>query len=362
MADGHTFLVPGWPWFVKEGRLHWGMQPTRRADVATFQPLGKYWGRDVSRVYCAGSEMRDADPETFRVLNDLYAKDARNAYTLKGPIAGADAPSFQAVGPTEHAFNTTNGYAKDDRAVYHTTLGGTACVIKGADTATFTPRGFGYGSDGTAVYYERKKVPGADPATWQHVRGPHSRSGKAAYVLGQRVRGADGNRLESLPILGVGEYWSRDVTGYYHWAEARDHREYLAAFRECFIFLGRVSGISLTWGRTNSLPPGDDRSWAVAEHAWIEVVCEEWLQRPAVEVAGAPVIGKAFRFGEGLRLSLLSPPRWTDERRAWILRPAQDPTRAERRLLLFSVPLWWEYGSPDRIDAITSLVEAARTG
>jgi hypothetical protein len=350
--------MPGGPWFVKDGQIHWGMQPVRRADVATFRPLSEYWGRDAVRVYCAGSEMRGADPETFRVLNTLYAKDSHSAYTLKGSIAGADARSFEAVGPTLHAFNTDNGYARDCRSVYHTTVGGKAVVVKGADAASFTPCGHGYAADRYAVYFERKKLAGADPAAWQHLRGPHSRSGRNAYVLGRRIRGADGNRLESLPILEGNEYWSRDRTGYYRWGQPADPGPYQQALRECFIFRGRVSRISLTWGRTNPLPPDEAESWAVAEHAWIDVVCGEWVQKPDIEVVEVPKVGAPFRFGEALHLALLSPPSWAAEDRVWIFRPVQDHSRVEKRLELARVGLWWEYGGPDQVGAIRKLVEA----
>jgi len=356
-----SVLVPGWPWYVKDGRLHWAMQQARRASVATFEPLGEYWGRDAERVYVAGSEMRDADRETFQVLNTLYAKDRRKAYTLKGPIAEADAATFEAIGPTEHAFNTTNGYAKDSRNVYHTTVGGKACVIKGADADSFVSRGHGYGSDSSAVYFERKRVPGADPAAWRLLRGPHSCSGTNAYVLGQRIGGADGRRLESLPVLEGPECWSRDDNGYYRWTEPGDPRQYFQEFRRCFVFLGKVSGVSLTWDRTNPLPPELEDSWAIAKHAWIDVVCREWLQKPDVHVTEIPKLGEPFRFGQGLRLCLLAPPTWMHEDRIWIFRPIEDPSWADGRLVLSCSEIWWEYLSLSQIDIIQSLIAATKS-
>lgn len=304
--------------------------------------------------------MRDADVETFRVLNSLYAKDARNAYTIKGPIREAeDASAFKTVGRTEHAFNTTNGYAKDARLVYHTIVGGKASVINGADTASFTSRGNGYGSDNSAVYFERKKVPGADPDKWQHIRGPHSRSEKNAYVLGQRIREANGNCLESLPILERSEYWCRDDKGYYRWNQPGDPATYLKVFRQCFIFLGRVSNVSLTWNRTESLDPARSDSWAIAQHAWILVNCKEWIQKPDLDVAEVPRLGEPFKFGAGLHLELLAPPPWREEDRIWIFKPVQDHQRVERRLVLSSTMTWWEYSSLDQLDSIKKTIAAA---
>jgi hypothetical protein len=354
-----SFLAPGWPWFVRDNQLFFGVQQVRTADIPTFQALSEFWGRDVHRVYCAGSEMRDADVQTFRVLNRLYAEDIRNAYTIKGPIPEADVSSFTAVGPTEHAFDTTNGYAKDSRRVYHTIVGKKACVIKDADAASFASCGNGYGRDDSAVYYERTKMPGADPVHWQHIRGPHSRSETNAYVLGRRIRGANAVCLESLPILDISEYWSRDDKSYYYWDKPGDPEDYFKEFRRCFIFLGKVSNISLTWNRTETLDPHRADSWFIAEHAWISVDCKEWLQEPEVEVAERPRIGEPLRFGEGLHLKLLAPLTWMNEDRIWILKPIQDHRSVEKKLALSSTMVWWEYSALDQLDSTKKTIAAA---
>lgn len=219
-------LLPGSVWAVSDQRLFFGMQEIRKADLSSFHVLGEWWARDATKAYCAGSEIRDANVNTFQVLNTLYAKDARRAYTMKGPILEVDdVACFEVIGGTDHPFNTSNGYAKDSRRVYHTILGAKACEIKGADAASFIARGHGYGSDKANVYYERKKVVGADPTKWQHIRGPHSRSGKNAYFLGKRIRGADGESLESLPQLLAGHCWSRDSNNYYRDDQPADPKE-----------------------------------------------------------------------------------------------------------------------------------------
>lgn len=352
-------LISGWPWYACDGRLHWGMQAMRRADLATFEPLGKYWGRDATRVYNCGSEMRDADRNSFRVLNELYAKDCRKAYTMMGPIAEADVATFEAIGPVLHPFNAENGYAKDCRGVYHTTLGGRTCILKGADPLTFIPRGNGYGSDATSVYFERRKVPGVDLQSWQFVRGPHSRSGKNAYVVGRRIRGADGRRLVSLPILELGGLWCRDDTGYYDRDVAVDPRGYLDVFRNCFIFTGKVSNVSLRFDRENYRPPQGPNPWAFADHAWIDVICSRILQRPDLEVAVEPRVGEPFRFGEGFHIPLLSPPTWMDEERIWIMRP-RDSMRVGTLTLLVARN-WREYSPLGDLDMISELIAAAKS-
>jgi len=354
-----SYLVPGWPWYLSDQRLFFGTQEIRR-DIATFQPLNEWWGRDVQRVYCAGSEVRAADVVSFRVLNAVYAKDSRKVYTIRGPIREAeDASTFEAIGPTEHAFNATNGYGKDARLVFHTVAGEKVHVIKGADAASFTPRGRGFGSDNSAVYFQRTKLANAEPDEWQHLRGPHSRSERHAYVLGKRIRGANASSLESLPILDIAEYWSRDDNNYYRWDQPADPRGYLDEFRQCFVFQGRVTKVSLTWNSTVSLDPSRSESWAIAQHAWVWVECKEWIQKPDLDVAVIPQLGESFKCGEGVHLGLLEPPVWREEDRIWIFKPVQDHRRVERRLVLSRTMTWLEYSSLDQLDSIKKTVAAA---
>jgi hypothetical protein len=355
-------LVPGWPWVVDEGRLYWGMKHVTKADLASFQPLNDFWGRDASRVYCAGSEMRDADLDTFHVLNKLYAKDSRHAYTPLGPIKEADADSFEAIGPIEHPFNTFNSFAKDKRFVYHTWSGGKACILKGADSGSFSPCGHGYGRDESSVYFERKKLASAQSSDWQYIRGPHSRAAKNGYWLGKRISGADGRSLESLPIIDS-EYWCRDHKGYYLDDKPGDPRKYLEQFRQCFVFVGKVSSVSLTWKHTYPLPSDQTDSWSIADHAWISVICKEWLQKPDIEIEAAelPKIGEPFRFGQGVHLGLLAPPDWMNEDRIWIFTPNQDYKRVEKRLVLLSIKVWWEYTSLDQLEFLKDLIVAANS-
>jgi hypothetical protein len=339
-----TALVLGWPWNVKSGALYFGGYPAKAADAASFQPLSEFWGRDANHVFCATSVMRDADVKTFTVLNELYAKDARHAYTIKGQIKDADAASFTAVGSTQHPFDTTNGYAKDKNYVYHTVVGGKACVMKNADPETFAAYGRGWGGDKSSVYWERFRLQGAAPADWRPVGGPHSVSGKNAYCLKKKIRGGDGRHLESLPILDIfGGLWSRDAKWYFRSDEPCDPRQYLDAFRQCFIFRGRVSDVLLSCNETKHVLPADRaESWSVAGHCWISVVCKEWLRMPDIPVSNLPVVGEPFRFGEGLRLTLLYPLTWMAEDRTWIFRPVEDRSRINQPLRLTSIEYWWE--------------------
>lgn len=177
--------------------------------------------------------------------------------------------------------------------------------------------------------------------------------------MGQRIRGANGNCLESLPFLESFEHWSRDDKGYYRWDKLSDPEPYLKKFRECYIFRGKVSKVSLSWNRTEALDPTHADSWAIADHGWFFVDCKEWIQKPDLDVAEIPQIGEPFRFGEGLRLNLLAQRTWMGEDRIWVFIPVQDSQRVEKRLVLINTPLWWEYSSLDQLDSLQKTIAAA---
>lgn len=353
------YLVPGWLWFVKDGKVYWGGAEPLKADVQTFRPLSDFWGCDAETVFSAGSRIRDADAKTFHVFNRLYAKDCRRAYTLKGPIPEADAETFEAIGPSRHAFNTTNGYARDRHHVFHTIIGGKACILRDVAPAEFVPCGHGYGRDRTSVFFERKKLPGATPEEWEFLQGPYSRSGQKAFMLGERIRKGRGETFESLPILEMGQFWARDGQSYFFREAPADPAPYLDALRQCFVFVGRAVDASLTWGQTLTLDPLQEHSWQVAQHARISVVCNEWLHRPPVDVTEPPEIGKACSIPMGLHLDHLCRREWMHDDRIWILRAQQDPRAIEKRLFLSFANFWWEYSDLSLRPLIEELLREA---
>lgn len=351
-------VVAGWPWFVEAGDLYFGtVTKVSKADIATFQPLGDWWGRDCKHVFCAGRAIRDADVSSFRVLNRLYAKDAHRAYTIKGPIEAADAKTFQAMGPTIHPFNTHNGFAKDSRNVYHSVVGGVASLVKGADPESFRACGNGYGCDNRTVYFERKALPNADPTNWIHIAGVHSRSGDYAFFRDSQIPGASGSRLQSLPLLSYGEEWSRDDKQYFCREEPRDPRSYLEIMRQCFIFVGKAVDVNLS-SNGQPLDPDEAHSWEYADHGWIHVVCEKWLQEPPTKVEEKPKIGEPFKFGE-CDLSYLASQTWMKENRIWIFNTFRDRSRKGKKLCLSRAPVWWQYSALHELGKIEGLIKDA---
>jgi hypothetical protein len=213
--------------------------------------------------------------------------------------------------------------------------------------------------DASAVYFQRKKLAGAKPGEWRHVRGPHSRSGKNAYCLEKKIRGADGRHLVSLPILGTGDFWSRDDKGYYRFDQPADPKPYFEEFRKCCIVVGLAVHAALTWKQTYSFPPQRPESWELAGHVWITVTCKGILQKSESPFEYSLEEGKDVRLGEGFHLNLLYPTSWLEEDRIWIFRPIQDQSRRERPVFFRPSQVWWEYSSMTDLEFVKNLIAEA---
>ncbi|WP_425617799.1 DKNYY domain-containing protein [Anatilimnocola sp. NA78] len=353
------YLVPGWIWHLRDGALHFGVDPMPRADLSTFVPLSDTWARDATRVYCFSREMRDADISTFRVLNSLYAKDSNFAYTMAGKIKGADAETFEVVGPIGHPFNTFNGYAKDRNQVFFHVQGGKVSPLKGADPNTFRTFGNGFASDASTVYCERTKLHGAKPADWIPLLGPYSRSGGTAYFRNEKIAGARADQLVPLPIIDYNK-WSRAGNDFFCGSQPGDSGEYLAQFRECFVFRGRATNIKLRWMNWQAdvqLDPLDPIAWQVAGASSIELVADQWLQQPKVQVKDHPQLGNPI-WVPGTDTELLTEQTWLNEDRVWVLRPVQMKRRAKLRDL-FPCDAWHQYSQLDQLPVIEQLIADA---
>ncbi len=357
-----SVIVRGWPWCEASGKLYFGgMHHIRYADRSTFDVLSKWWARDSKNVYSAGSVIRDADVESFTVLNELYAKDANRAYTMMGPIKGADVSTFTSIGDTKHPCSTYKRYAKDSQAVYHTTKGGKACLMKAADPATFTPLSHGYGCDSKHVFCERTKLPGAKPDEWEFIRGHHSRSAERAFLWNKRIKGARGNSLRSLPMIDFLDIWCRDDKSFFNRTSPANPQDYFLDFLNCFIFVGKVDHVELKCTQDDKEVSVDEPdAWMLAGHAWIYVTPSKWLQKPSMDGVPTPKIGKPVRFGQGMYLDSLTEGNWMDEDRIWMLQAHQDSSHVEPHCFFSCVNVWWEYLHLSELGFITDLIVEAQ--
>ena len=131
------------------------------------------------------------DPKTFRRLEgqDLigygscsagYAADAVHAFYEGRPMAGADVRSLRLIGASGSV------YAKDQRRVY-----GEGVPISSA-IDTFQAHQSGYGTDGDAIFWGRKRLPGRQLTTFV----VYAKSEAAAFLYGEVLPGVEAKTFE----------------------------------------------------------------------------------------------------------------------------------------------------------------------
>lgn len=163
------------PYSIREGVIYWLHHPVPKADPVTFRHLGGDWGRDAERVFVQ-TKQKKVDAASFQLLNPVFAKDINAAYDREGPIKGADATSFVVLDSGVNVNDdiipmiSARGYARDRNSVFYHDQGfGRATALRGADAGSFVSLRNDYGYDSSGVWFQKSRLPKADPLTWVHL-------------------------------------------------------------------------------------------------------------------------------------------------------------------------------------------------
>jgi hypothetical protein len=196
----HLTSVPlGYSFFERNGCVFWREKPITGALPETFVALNHHWGKDANHVYCQDLVLRNADPETFIALNALFAKDRANVYWYRSVIKDADPATFEPIGD-DCDWDFVRGYARDCENVYHAVLTiGKPNKVKSARREMFRALGNGYGTDGTSVFYEMLRLPGADPSSWRYLGQGYSVDERRVFYFNCLLKTVDPRSLEILP-------------------------------------------------------------------------------------------------------------------------------------------------------------------
>ena len=159
------------------GQTHYQAPPFRGLDRATYQILNALFAKDAKMVYYRCGKFPKADPASFRVLDPGYYREPAE---------------FSLDHPESHGMPHFQGYARDDRDIYHYVLTiGQPSAIRGADLETFAILRFGYAHDRNHVYHERTRIKGAKPGDFRQINPYYSIDTKKVYYLGGALAGAE---------------------------------------------------------------------------------------------------------------------------------------------------------------------------
>lgn len=187
-----VFSLPGnaQRYEVDHGRVFYGEELVRHADVRSFIDLGFGYAKDNHNVYMNGRVLENVDPTTFRLkerpghrpqdyeMEDRgphrgYFKTTFNVYYGNKKI-DAMASTFKEIG---------NGYAKDSFNVFYY-----GEKIEGATASSFKELGGGYSKDSFNVYYYGQKVEGAMASSFKYIGNGYGQDSFNAFYRGQKLK------------------------------------------------------------------------------------------------------------------------------------------------------------------------------
>ncbi len=183
------------------------------ADPATARPAGDqdhfpYYLVDTKNVFRDGVLIKGIHAESFRIYNRVFAGDKQIIFTPYGNAKVLHPEFFEALDDGNCYYLKTNGepsvfgagYGRDDVHVYWFDGSNStphAVVVR----ACKTPRSFvsldhGYGRDEDSVYFEGRRIKGADPVSWEMLNRLYSRDNAHVYYFTEKVESADVDTFE----------------------------------------------------------------------------------------------------------------------------------------------------------------------
>ena len=261
-----------------------------KIDPATMEVLNHDFIKDRQRVYRKGVLLRGIAPEGFRILNPAYLGNHQVIYTPYGDAKVAHPETFEVLdsgmgqfGPEGYgrdrefvyfftcstdtpyavrlracknpgAFTLLpDGYAKDDRHVYHAQT-----VVKKADVQSFAVLGDGYARDDRHIFWREQSL-SCRAQAFQVWGDGYAGDGRLAFYRGELLD-ADGAAFTPL-----GDAYASDGTRVF--GEGRP----LDAAPQTFVLLGNGyagDGERIFWG--SRLLDADQASFRVLDGGYAE--------------------------------------------------------------------------------------------
>ncbi len=116
------------------------------------------------------------------------------------------------------------GYVEQDGKIYHygtysVKYGPKLILIPEADAETFESITDNIGLDKNYVFRDRSIIPGADPATFVHVKGYFWKDSRAVYNLQIRPHNTEIKGADPATFKVIDGYWSKDKSNVYYFIE-----------------------------------------------------------------------------------------------------------------------------------------------
>ena len=193
-----------------------------KIDKETFQEISVVYSKDKNGVYVIENrgwkKLEGLDPVTFEIINisgsaRRYLKDKNGIYSIDGDSDNLVLEKLPYDPQTYEVINQL--YSRDKNNIYYDNK-----KIEGADLLTFQRIDeYIYSKDKNNIYFRGKKISGVDKETFEKIdKYNYSKDKNNIYYDDKKIEGVDKNTFELTYDFGsvVNEYYSKDKNNVYY--------------------------------------------------------------------------------------------------------------------------------------------------
>ena len=193
-----------------------------KIDKETFQEISAVYSKDKNGVYVIENrgwkKLEGLDPVTFEIINisgsaRQYLKDKNGVYSIDGDSDNLVLEKLPYDPQTYEVINQL--YSRDKNNIYYDNK-----KIEGADLSTFQRIDeYIYSKDKNNIYFRGKKISGVDKETFEKIdKYNYSKDKNNIYYDDKKIEGVDKNTFELTYDFGsvVNGYYSKDKNNVYY--------------------------------------------------------------------------------------------------------------------------------------------------
>ena len=193
-----------------------------KIDKETFQEISAVYSKDKNGVYVIENrgwkKLEGLDPVTFEIINingsvRQYLKDKNGVYSIDGDSDNLVLEKLPYDPQTYEVINQL--YSRDKNNIYYDNK-----KIEGADLFTFQRIDeYIYSKDKNNIYFRGKKISGVDKETFEKIdKYNYSKDKNNIYYDDKKIEGVDKNTFELTYDFGsvVNGYYSKDKNNVYY--------------------------------------------------------------------------------------------------------------------------------------------------
>lgn len=198
------------------------VKQTLKIDKETFQEISAVYSKDKNGVYVIENrgwkKLEGLDPVTFEIINisgsaRQYLKDKNGVYSIDGDSDNLVLEKLPYDSQTYEVINQL--YSRDKNNIYYDNK-----KIEGADLSTFQRIDeYIYSKDKNNIYFRGKKISGVDKETFEKIdKYNYSKDKNNIYYDDKKIEGVDKNTFELTYDFGsvVNGYYSKDKNNVYY--------------------------------------------------------------------------------------------------------------------------------------------------